>query len=100
VSVDGGHDYLKRSWGKFADFTEIDEPYVEPEVPTLEHTDLRLLNVHHPSRCMGEYCTLHNRSNHSKRSWVQHWNSKKRRMERVSPTSGRHYKDPDDPCPN
>jgi len=96
VSVDGGFDYQRRLWGEGADFTVIDEEYVAPIVPTLEHTDISLLGVHHPSQCAGEHCTLHNRSNHSKRSWVQSWNSEKGRMERVSPVSGRHYKDPDE----
>ncbi len=95
VFVDGGHDYNRRLWGSRADFTEIDEEFVAPLVPTLEHTDIRLVNVHHPSRCAGRPCTLHNRSNHSKRSWVQHWDPH-RGMRRISPVTGRSFIDPDE----
>lgn len=96
VFVDGGFDYMRSGCGPLADFTVIDEEYVPPAVPALEHTDTVLSNVHHPSRCGGQVCTLHNRSAHSKRSWVQHWNQDKGRMERISPKSGRHYVDPDE----
>lgn len=97
VWVDGGHDYARRMMGNLSNFTEIDEEFV-PEGPApLEHSDVTLKFHHHRGQCAGQSCTIHNRSNHSKRSWVQHWNSVKGRMERISPTTGRHYKDPDSP---
>lgn len=96
VWVDGGFDYKRRMHGDNANFTEIDRDVVSEGPVQLEHSDV-MLHVHNSALCAGEVCTVHNRSNHSKRSWVQHWNSKRIRMERVSPVSGRHYVDPDSP---
>lgn len=95
VWVDGGFDYTRRMWGDHANYTEIDEEYVEPEVPFLEHTTIRLQGAHHPSRCAGDFCTLHNRSTHSKRSWVQSWDGE-RGMRRIHPRTGQSYRDPDE----
>lgn len=93
VAVDGGQNYPRRVFGKSANFTELDIP-IEP-TPVLEHTNIRLAGAHSKLKCEGRACTLHNRSNHGKRSWVQHWDSK-RGMRRISPTTGRSYRDPDE----
>lgn len=96
VWVDGGHDYTRRMFGEFCDYDVIVEDFV-PEPPhQLEHSDVILKCVHHRSKCVGEHCTIHNMSNHSKRSWVQVWDPR-RGMLRISPTTGRRYKDPDSP---
>jgi hypothetical protein len=64
----------------------------------LEHTDLILNFVHHPDKCATEYCTIHNRSNHSMRSFPQHWRSDRGIMERTCP-HGVGHPDPDSPWP-
>lgn len=97
VWVDGGHDYNRRMFGDLSNYDEIREEFVPEPTYTLEHSDVVIQGVHHRNRCAGEHCTVHNLSNHSKRSWVQHWNPAKGRMERISPTTGRHYLDPDSP---
>ena len=38
----------------------------------LEHTEITI-NTHDSDICIGEYCTIHNRSNHSMRSFPQNW---------------------------
>lgn len=96
VWVDGGHAYNRRMFGKDCDYTEIDEEFI-PEPPhKLEHSAVMINNVHHRSRCAGEHCTIHNMSDHSKRMWLQYWDPR-RGMRRISPTTGRSYKDPDSP---
>ncbi len=40
----------------------------------LENTDIWLW-THKADVCKGEYCTVHNRSDHSMRSLPQHWRS-------------------------
>lgn len=97
VWVDGGLAYNRRMFGEFCDYEEVIEEYVPQGPHTLEHSDVVLTGVHEPGQCWGRYCTIHNMSDHSKRSWVQYWNPAKGRMERISPTTGRHYKDPDSP---
>lgn len=62
---------------------------------TLEHTDLVLVNMHSPDACMGEYCTIHNRSDHSMRAFPQHWRWDRGIMERICP-HGVGHPDPDE----
>lgn len=93
IAVDGGFEYRRRVFGEFCNYTEL-RVKVEP-TPPLEHTDVVLVGVHSPLRCEGRPCTIHNRSAHSKRSWVQHWDPR-RGMRRISPTTGRSYRDPDE----
>lgn len=97
VWVDGGREYSRRMFGKDCDYIEITDKFIPEPEHTLEHSDAVLRNVHASGQCWGEHCTIHNMSEHSKRSWVQHWNPAKQRMERISPKTGRHYKDPDSP---
>lgn len=61
----------------------------------LENTNIVLV-CHSPEKCIGEYCTMHNRSNHSMRSFPQHWRSDRGIMERTCP-HGVGHPDPDDP---
>ena len=60
----------------------------------LENTD-SWYHVHHPDACMGEFCTVHNRSDHHMRSWPQHWREDTRIMERIC-THGVGHPDPDE----
>lgn len=72
VSVDGGHDYLRRVGdGPFED-TSIVVPD-EPRTHLLEHSDVQVFNVHHSALCAGRPCPIHNRSQHELRSWPQVW---------------------------
>ena len=61
----------------------------------LEHTDIVLRNVHQPDDCIGEWCTIHNRSEHSMRSFPQNWRDERVLMERICP-HGVGHPDPDD----
>ena len=61
----------------------------------LENTDITLL-VHNTDKCIGEACTIHNRSNHSMRSCPQHYRFDRGIMERTCP-HGVGHPDPDDP---
>jgi hypothetical protein len=65
----------------------------------LEHSDEMLVNVHGPDRCVGEHCTVHNRSDHPLRAWPQHWRTDRSIMERLCP-HGVGHPDPDNPWPN
>ena len=62
----------------------------------LEHSDEVLTNVHPTTACKGEYCTIHNMSDHSMRSFPQHWRSDRGIMERTCP-HGIGHPDTDDP---
>lgn len=64
----------------------------------LEHSEGFLFNVHDPSQCQEEYCTVHNRSDHHMRSFPQHWRSDRGIMERICP-HGVGHPDPDSPWP-
>jgi hypothetical protein len=61
----------------------------------LEHTDHVLTNVHEAGTCLGEWCTIHNRSEHPLRSFPQHWRGDRQLMERICP-HGVGHPDPDD----
>lgn len=64
------------------------------EKALLEHTDIKL-NVHDKSVCVGQICSIHNRSNHSMRSFPQWWRSDRAIMERTCP-HGVGHPDPDE----
>lgn len=65
----------------------------------LEHNEtVTLKNVHSPDRCVAEFCTIHNKSDHALRSWPQMWRSDRGIMERCSPW-GTGCPDPDSPFP-
>lgn len=65
---------------------------------TLEHTNVVLTNVHSPRSCLGEHCTVHNKSDHHMRSFPQHWRNDWGFMERVCP-HGVGHPDPDEIWP-
>lgn len=62
----------------------------------LEHRDGMTLRAHPADKCAGEYCTIHNRSNHSMRSFPQLWRTNWGGfMERICP-HGIGHPDPDE----
>lgn len=66
---------------------------------TLFGTDRVLINVHPGSRCRGDYCSVHNHSNHHMKSWPQNWRDDRGMMERIC-AHGVGHPDPDDPSPD
>lgn len=54
-----------------------------------------VLLTHPSSACKGQYCTIHNHSNHHMREWHQHWRSDRHLIERVCP-HGVGHPDPDE----
>lgn len=54
-----------------------------------------LENVHPSSRCAGEWCVLHNPSDHHMRDWPTLWRADRRLMERTC-SHGVGHPDPDD----
>lgn len=52
--------------------------------------------VHTKDKCKGQTCCIHNRTNHSMRSFPQHWREDRKVMERICPCGCGHI-DPDDP---
>lgn len=63
----------------------------------LEHSKTVLCNVHPRGTCAGEYCTIHNRSNHRMRDFPQLWRGDRGIMERTCPDCGCGHPDPDSP---
>jgi hypothetical protein len=61
----------------------------------LEHTNQVLSNVHPADACAGERCTIHNRTDHTMRTFPQHWRNDRKMMERICP-HGIGHPDPDD----
>lgn len=53
------------------------------------------LTTHAPGECSGEWCVIHNPSDHHMRSWPTNWRSDRKLMERVCP-HGVGHPDPDD----
>lgn len=69
--------------------------YADNPSVQLEHSDV-WLKCHLESDCkVYEYCTVHKRSDHSMRSFPQHWRSDRGIMERTCP-HGIGHPDPDD----
>jgi hypothetical protein len=64
------------------------------EKVTLENSDT-VIYVHPEYSCKGEFCTIHNRSDHRMRSFPQHWRGDRGIMERVCP-HGIGHPDPDE----
>ena len=61
----------------------------------LEHTDITLVYTHAPDQCIGEHCTIHNRSDHHMRTFPQEWRWDIGIMERICP-HGIGHPDPDE----
>lgn len=57
-------------------------------------TGQKLWNIHPSDKCAGEYCVIHNPSNHSMRDFPTHWRSDRGLMERICP-HGVGHPDPD-----
>lgn len=68
--------------------------HLDPAI-TLEHTDKFFGVMHASSKCAGNYCTIHNRSNHHMRGFKQNWRSDAGFMERVC-EHGIGHPDPDE----
>ena len=64
------------------------------EIAILENSDVAI-NVHSKDTCLGEYCTIHNRSQHIMRIFPQSYRFDKGLMERICP-HGVGHPDPDD----
>jgi len=60
----------------------------------LENSDVYLM-VHDSDQCNGQQCTIHNMSDHSMRSFPQHWRTDRGIMERIC-THGIGHPDPDE----
>ena len=54
-----------------------------------------VLLTHPSSTCVGQYCTIHNNSNHHMRDWHQHWREDRHLIERICP-HGVGHPDPDE----
>ena len=62
---------------------------------TLEHSSQELVNVHSLEDCEGDVCPIHKLTDHSMRSFPQHWRDDRGIMERICP-HGVGHPDPDD----
>jgi len=60
----------------------------------LENTDT-VYFTHPEDKCLGEVCTIHNRSNHAMREFPQHWRADRMIIERIC-THGIGHPDPDE----
>lgn len=56
----------------------------------------QVLQVHHPSKCAGGHCAIHNPSQHHMVSWPQIWRGDIRLMERFCVVHECGHPDPDD----
>lgn len=54
-----------------------------------------VLLTHPKDSCLGEYCTIHNMSDHHMVTWTQKWNEYERRIDRICPHDVKHP-DPDE----
>lgn len=59
-----------------------------------------LLVTHDESVCRGEYCCIHNPSDHHMRTWKLNWRPDIGVMERICPEHGVGHPDPDDAAHN
>ena len=63
---------------------------------TADRSDSAILtNVYPPTMCAGQYCVIHNPSNHRMRDWPLHWRNDRGIMERLC-IHGIGHPDPDD----
>lgn len=60
----------------------------------LDELVTRLINVHSEDRCIGEYCTIHNPSDHHMKDWDVTLRSSGL-IERLCPDNGVGHPDPD-----
>lgn len=59
-------------------------------------SETQVITTHDASRCAGQYCCIHNPSEHAMRDWVMYWRDDKKVMERLCPKHGVGHPDPDD----
>ena len=59
-------------------------------------SETQAIVTHDASRCAGQYCCIHNPSNHVMRDWTMLWREDKKVMERLCPKHGVGHPDPDD----
>ena len=64
-------------------------------ITLLEHSSQELVNVHSLEDCKGDVCPIHKLTDHSMRSFPQHWRDDRGIMERTCP-HGVGHPDPDD----
>lgn len=64
-------------------------------MPSLEHSNVHLARVHSPDLCQGRPCPIHNLTEHSMRSFPQHFRWDRGVMERIC-SHGVGHPDPDD----
>lgn len=76
--------------------TVMSKKKLKPTEACLEHASGILFNTHTADKCAGDFCTIHNRSDHCMRSFPQHWRSDRGIMERICPC-GIGHPDPDSP---
>lgn len=55
----------------------------------------QVIVTHDASKCAGQYCCIHNPSDHHMRSWTMYWRGDKGVMERLCPAHGVGHPDPD-----
>ena len=67
----------------------------ENEIILLEHSNKFLRSFHSLEKCVGNFCTIHNRSSHHMRSFPQNWREDRQIMERVC-SHGVGHPDPDE----
>lgn len=65
----------------------------------LEHTQKFFRQMHDEEKCDGQYCTIHNRSDHHMRHMPQEWRGDRGIMERIC-EHGVGHPDPDDINPD
>lgn len=58
-----------------------------------------LTNIHDKSKCKGQFCCVHNPSEHHMRTWPLNWRNDTSVMERICP-HGVGHPDPDDAAYN
>lgn len=73
----------------------MNSDYIEDEIITLEHTNKFFRVMHAMTKCSGQPCTIHNRTDHNMRSFPQYWRGDRGIMERICPHDIGHP-DPDD----
>ena len=54
-----------------------------------------LVDTHLEGECAGEYCVIHNPSDHKMREWKTCWRADRGIVERLCPECGRFVMDPD-----
>lgn len=74
-------------------FSKVADKILEQEVNTLSGG--QTLRTHPISQCQGQFCCIHNPSQHHMVVWPMIWRSDRRIMERVCP-HGIGHPDPDD----